>query len=193
MLTFYKITKRCYTHHFSQSFFLACTCELQLECSSWPLTRTRTQLKGGGDWGLHSHCPSWSFQSKGLATVLPDVRTLERETMTASHRGTGWVSETNGLSLRLQTKYRTLHRHLDNTPQTWETNHKNWNSTAAMIADEQLTMQAIVLRNRLLALPSLISNKRPPKTFISPIRRTTSRKHRIWSPRTVKDLLQNKL
>ena len=37
--------------------------------------------------------------------------------MTASYRGTGWVSEITSSSLRLQTNYQALHRHLDNTPQ----------------------------------------------------------------------------
>ena len=47
--------KGCYTHHFSQLLDHACTCE----CYAWMWhmipTRTRTQLKGGGDWGLQMH------------------------------------------------------------------------------------------------------------------------------------------
>ena len=67
-----------------------------------------------------SHCPSLSFESKGLATVLSNIRTSEWETMTASYRGTGWVWEITRSSLRLQTNYRALHRHLDNTPQIYK-------------------------------------------------------------------------
>lgn len=69
-----------------------------------------------------------------------------------------------------------------------ETNHKNWECTPSMTTDEHLTVQAIDLRNRLLTLPSLRSNKRLPNTIISLISGTASRNHKFRSPRTVKQL-----
>lgn len=74
-----------------------------------------------------------------------------------------------------------------------ETNHKNWECTPSMTTDEHLTVQAIDLRNRLLTLPSLRSNKRLPNTIISLISGTASRNHKFRSPRTVNNLLHHKI
>ena len=67
MLAWVNKIKVLYTPFLPSLFMVLAYVNCNCKCNSWSLTRTRMQLKGGGDWGLQT---AWVYGSEIYSSVL---------------------------------------------------------------------------------------------------------------------------